>query len=63
MIELTNIGKQKFILNCNQIEKIEKTPESVITLMNGDKFIVRESPQEIIDKTIEYKRKIFNVKL
>lgn len=63
MIELTNIGKQKFILNCNQIEKIEKTPESVITLMNGDKFVVRESPQEIIDKTIEYKRKIFNVKL
>lgn len=63
MIELTNIGKQKFILNCNQIEKIEKTPESVITLMNGDKFIVSESPQEIIDKVIEYKRKIFNVKL
>lgn len=63
MIELTNLGKQKFILNCNQIEKIEKTPESVITLMNGDKFIVSESPQEIIDKTIEYKRKIFNVKL
>lgn len=59
MIRLTGLNNKEFILNAELIEKIEDVPESVITLSNGKKYIVLESTDEIIDKIIEYKRKIY----
>jgi flagellar protein FlbD len=46
-------------LNCELIEKIEVTPDTIITTTNGKKFIVKESPEMIIDRVIEFKRKIY----
>ena len=59
MIRLTGMNKKELILNAEHIEKIEQTPESIITLLNGNKYIVMESCEEIIKKVIEYKRQIF----
>ena len=59
MVRLTGMNKKEFIINAEHIEKIEETPESVITLLNGNKYIVLESNDEIIKKVIEYKRKTF----
>lgn len=59
MIHLTGMNKKELILNAEHIEKIEQTPESIITLLNGNKYIVMESSEEIIKKVIEYKRQIF----
>ncbi|MDD3569669.1 MAG: flagellar FlbD family protein [Lachnospiraceae bacterium] len=58
MIKLTKLNGETFILNCLQIEVIESIPESKVILMNKEFFIVRESPQEIIDKVMEYFAKI-----
>lgn len=58
MIKLTAINNKDFVLNAEHIEKIETVPESLITLTNGNKYIVLESIEEIIDKVIEYKNKI-----
>jgi flagellar protein FlbD len=57
MIEVNPLNGNKFILNSNHIEKIEEIPETVITLINGKKYLVKESSREIISKVIEFKRK------
>lgn len=61
MIRLTKLNGEEFIVNCGQIECIEIIPEAKIIFMNKDFFIVREKPEEIIDKIIEYNAKIYAV--
>lgn len=61
MIKITGMNKKEFILNAEHIEKIEEVPESVITLVNGKKYIVLESVDEIIDRVIKYKNRIFTL--
>jgi flagellar protein FlbD len=58
MIQLTRINHIPLILNADLIEHIETTPDTVISLTNGQKFMVLESTQEIIHKVIEYRRSI-----
>lgn len=60
MIELTRLNKSRFILNCELIETIESKPDTVIALRNGKLCIVLESPGEVIEKVVEYKRLIFS---
>ncbi|MDR2932578.1 MAG: flagellar FlbD family protein [Oscillospiraceae bacterium] len=60
MIELTKLNKKKFILNCELIESIESTPDTVITLRNGKLCIVAESPGDVLDLVVAYKRRIFS---
>jgi len=60
MIEVSRLNKKTFILNCDWIETVEATPDTVITLTNGKKYVVVEKVEEIIDKVIEYKQKVFN---
>jgi len=59
MIYLNRMNNKEFILNVDLIEIIEETPDTIITLTNGHKMIVKESSEEIIKKIIEYKRKLF----
>ena len=58
MIELTKFNEKKVLLNCDLIEVVEETPDTVITLVNGKKMLVKESRKVICDKVIEYRRKI-----
>ena len=53
MIKLTKLNNEIFVVNCNQIESIEKIPETKIVLMNKDFYIVQEDLDEIIEKIIE----------
>lgn len=59
MIKIIGFDNKPFVINADQIEKLEQIPESVITLINGRKYLVKESNDEIIEKVIQYKRKIF----
>lgn len=59
MIRLRGMNGKDYVLNDNQIEKIEEVPETVITLMNGNKYIVEETADEVVDKVIMFKRQIF----
>jgi flagellar protein FlbD len=59
MIEVTRLNKKEFVLNCDWIETVEATPDTVITLTNGKKYVVAEKVEDVIEKIIEYKRKIF----
>lgn len=59
MIDVTGMNNKEFILNADHIEKLEEVPETIITLTNGKKYIVLESIEEVKDKVIKYKNKIF----
>lgn len=63
MISLTGLNNKQLYLNADHIEKIEEVPETLITLTNGKKYIVLESTKLVIDRIIEYKRKIFTLGL
>ena len=63
MIDLTAMNNKPFTLNADHIEKIEEVPETLITLTNGKKYIVLESIDEVKDKVLRYKNKIFTYKL
>ncbi|MDR3165067.1 MAG: flagellar FlbD family protein [Synergistaceae bacterium] len=56
MIELTRLKGAKFALNSYQIETVEETPDTVITLLNGHKYVVLESMREIISLIEEFGR-------
>ena len=58
MITLHRLNGKEFVLNGEFIKFVEATPDTVITLSpNDEKFMVRESVAEVIEKVIEYKRK------
>lgn len=59
MIRLTRINHQPLVLNSSLIEHIESTPDTVITLTNGQVFIVLESPEEVIIRVGDYQRAIY----
>lgn len=63
MIMLTGMDNKDYILNADHIEKMEEVPETVITLTNGKKYIVLDSIQEVREKVIKYKNRIFNYKI
>jgi flagellar protein FlbD len=63
MVNLTGMNGKEIILNAEHIEKIEEVPETIITLTNGKKYIVLETPEEVVDRVIRYKNRIFNMKL
>jgi len=58
MIQLKKINGAVIGLNPDLIEYIEETPDTVITLSNGDKVVVKDSMTEIIDKVVRYRRLI-----
>lgn len=58
MIKLTKLNGDPFVLNCDHIVTIDIIPDSKITLANKEFFIVKEDVDEIIDKIIDYNRRI-----
>jgi flagellar protein FlbD len=60
MIILTKLNGVQFALNCDMIETISENPDTTIFLTNGNIHIVKESIQEIISKSIQYRRQIFS---
>ena len=58
LIEVTRLNDKKIILNAELIESIESTPDTVLTLVTGKKFIVKEGCQEVKNLVLSYKRDI-----
>jgi flagellar protein FlbD len=58
MIRLTRINHVPLVLNSDLIEHVEVTPDTVIAMTSGQKFMVMESADEVIQKVIEFRRSI-----
>lgn len=60
MIALTRLKGKQLVVNAELIKTVEKTPDTVITLLNGDRLMVRESVEDVVAKAIDYARQIRN---
>jgi len=58
MIELTDLSDRSFVLNSELIESITTIPETKISLTNGNYYLVKETPSEIIEKVVKYKKSL-----
>jgi len=58
MIKLTRLDGSKIHLNPDQIEVIEETPDTHITLMNGNRYLVLEKALTIAEKIVVFKARI-----
>jgi flagellar protein FlbD len=58
MIILHKMSNDEFMLNSNHIETIEERPDTIITMTNERKYLVKESIDEILKKVREYQRSI-----
>jgi flagellar protein FlbD len=63
MIALTRLNGQPIMVNADLIESVETTPDTVITLVSGNKLIVRDSMEAIQQRIIDFKRKIYGPNL
>lgn len=59
MINVTRLNDTDLVLNCHLIESMEANPDTIITMTTGKKFMVQDSIDEVIKKTIEYNRRIY----
>lgn len=58
MIKVTRMDGDKVYLNCEMIETIAETPDTHITLSNGNRYIVLESARVLISRIIDFKAKV-----
>lgn len=58
MIEVTRLSGEVLVVNAELIETVESHPDTVITLTTGKKLIVREKPQEVARRVVEYRRNV-----
>jgi flagellar protein FlbD len=58
MIQLTRLNHVPLIVNSDLIEHVEVTPDTVIALTTGQKFMVLESAEDVVDRVIQFRRAI-----
>jgi flagellar protein FlbD len=60
MITVTRLNHTPIVINPDLIVFIEETPDTIITLSNGEKIVVQEKVGEVIKRVMQYRRSIFN---
>jgi flagellar protein FlbD len=58
MIELTRLNGTPIVLNSDLIKTTEASPDTMLTLINGEKIIVRETREEVTERVIEYRARL-----
>ncbi|AEE17027.1 flagellar FlbD family protein [Treponema brennaborense] len=58
MIEVLRLDGKKYWINPHQIESIECNPDVTLTMLSGKHVVVKNPPEDIIEKIIEYRRRI-----
>ena len=56
MIKLTRLNGDSFILNAELIRSVDARPDTYITLVSNDHLIVKESMEEVVKRSLEYRR-------
>lgn len=61
MIPLTRLSGSEFVLNSDLIERVDATPDTVVTLVDGKKYVVAETPTAIIRAVREHRGQIIAI--
>jgi flagellar protein FlbD len=59
MIRLTRLNHVPLVLNSDLIEHIDVTPDTVITLTTGQILRVRETAEQVVERIVDFRRRIF----
>jgi flagellar protein FlbD len=59
MIYLTRLNQVPLVINSDLIEHIEVTPDTVVVLTSGEKYLVLESADEVIERVVQFRRRVF----
>ncbi|MCI0521597.1 MAG: flagellar FlbD family protein [Chloroflexi bacterium] len=63
MISLTRLNGSKLYLNAELIQQVEGTPDTVITLTNNTKIVVKDPLEKVIERIVHYQRLVHNPQL
>ena len=58
MIEVTRFDDRAVVINADLIKFVERTPDTIVTLTTGEKILVRETPEEVVERVIVFGRKL-----
>jgi flagellar protein FlbD len=58
MISVTRLDGSEVVINTDLILTVEKTPDTVVTLTNGDRIMVRESVAQIVDRAAAFRHRV-----
>lgn len=58
MIQLTRLNNSRFAVNCDLIKYVEEAPDTVLTLLSGEKLVVRESTEQVIERVRDFRRSV-----
>lgn len=61
MIRVVKLDGTPIVLNADWIQSVENTPDTLITLTTGTKFIVQDRLEDVVDSVLEYKRGTRNI--
>jgi flagellar protein FlbD len=56
LIQLTRLNNQPFVVNADLVQFIEKAPDTVITLITGEKVVVKEPLEQVVDQILSFRR-------
>lgn len=59
MIHLTRLNGNPLVVNSDLIKYAEASPDTMLTLVNGEKIVVLESCDEVVNRTIAYRARVF----
>lgn len=59
MIQVTRLNGMKFWVSADQVEFIEATPDTVLSLLTGKKLVILEKPADVIDRIVAFRQRIF----
>jgi flagellar protein FlbD len=59
MIAVTRFDGSEFLINSDLIETVEATPDTVITFAHDKKVVVRETPDDIVNRIVAFRRRIY----
>ena len=60
MIQLTRLNNQPLMVNSDLIKFVERAPDTVLTLTSGEKIVVLEAPQQVLDRVVDFRRMIIS---
>lgn len=58
MIVVTRLDGKEYLINPHQIESIEAKPDTTLTMLSGKTVVVREKPSVVVDRIVDYRRRI-----
>jgi uncharacterized protein YlzI (FlbEa/FlbD family) len=60
MIQLTRLNNQPLMVNSDLIKFVERAPDTVLTLVSGEKIIVLESAEVVLEKIVAFRQSILS---